>query len=75
MPNANLMFVELKVDGKKFVLIIKLNYKTMPMSLIEENDGIRSIRFINQQILPNKTTAVEEAIIINVEDNILSIII
>ena len=74
MPNANLMFVELKVDGKKFVLIIKLNYKTMPMSLIEENDGIRSIRFINQQILPNKTTAVEEAIIINVEDNILSII-
>ncbi len=40
MPNANLMFVELKVDGKKFVLIIKLNYKTMPMSLIEENDGI-----------------------------------
>ena len=43
----------------------------MPMSLIEENDGIRSIRFINQQILPNKTTAVEEAIIINVEDNIL----
>ena len=46
----------------------------MPMSLIEENDGIRSIRFINQQILPNKTTAVEEAIIINVEDNILSII-
>ena len=57
MPNANLMFVELKVDGKKFVLIIKLNYKTMPMSLIEENDGIRSIRFINQQILPNKTTA------------------
>ena len=74
MPNANLMFVELKVDGKKFVLIIKLNYKTMPMSLIEENDGIRSIRFINQQILPNKTTAVEEAIIINVEDNILSMI-
>ncbi len=58
MPNANLMFVELKVDGKKFVLIIKLNYKIMPMSLIEENDGIRSIRFINQQILPNKTTAV-----------------
>ena len=67
MPNANLMFVELKVDGKKFVLIIKLNYKIMPMSLIEENDGIRSIRFINQQILPNKTTAVEEAIIINIE--------
>ena len=23
MPNANLMFVECKVDGKKFILIIK----------------------------------------------------
>ena len=38
MPNANLMFVECKVDGKKYILIIKLNYKTMPMSLIEENN-------------------------------------
>ena len=74
MPNANLMFVELKVDGKKYILIIKLNYKTMQMSLIEEVDGKQSIRFVNQQILPNKTTAVEEAIIINVEDSILSII-
>lgn len=74
MPNANLMFVKLKVDGKKYILIIKLNYKTMPMSLIEEVDGKQSIRFVNQQILPNKTTAVEEAIIINVEDSILSII-
>ncbi len=74
MPNANLMFVECKVDGKKYILIIKLNYKTMPMSLIEENNGVRSIRFVNQQILPNKTTAVEEAIIINIEDGILSII-
>ena len=74
MPNANLMFVELKVDGKKYILVIKLNYKTIPMSLIEEVDGKQSIRFVNQQILPNKTTAVEEAIIINVEDSILSII-
>lgn len=74
MPNANLMFVECKVDGKKFILIIKLNYKNMPMSLIEENDGVRSIKFVNRQILPNKTTAVEEAIIIDIENNSLSII-
>ena len=59
---------------EKYILVIKLNYKTMPMSLIEEVDGKQSIRFVNQQILPNKTTAVEEAIIINVEDSILSII-
>ena len=46
----------------------------MPMSLIEENDGVRSIKFVNRQILPNKTTAVEEAIIIDIENNSLSII-
>lgn len=74
MPNSNLMFVELKVNGKKFILIIKLNFKKMPMSYIEEIDGKRNIRFVNQQILPNKTAAVEEAIIINIEDNTLSII-
>ena len=55
-------------------MVIKLNYKTMPMSLIEENDGVRSIKFVNRQILPNKTTAVEEAIIIDIENNSLSII-
>ena len=44
------------------------------MSLIEENDGVRSIKFVNRQILPNKTTAVEEAIIIDIENNSLSII-
>ena len=75
MPNANLMFVECKVDGKKFILIIKLNYKTMPMSLIEENDGVHSIRFINQQILPNKTTAVEEAIIIDDKENLRQLLL
>ena len=46
----------------------------MPMSLIEESDGVRSIKFVNRQILPNKTTAVEEAIIIDIENNSLSII-
>ena len=46
----------------------------MTMSLIEENDGVRSIKFVNRQILPNKTTAVEEAIIIDIENNSLSII-
>lgn len=74
MPNANLMFVELKLNGVKYILIIKLNYKMMPMSVIEEIDGKQSIRFVNQQILPNKTSAVEEAIIINVEEKVISII-
>lgn len=74
MPNSNLMFIECKVDGKKFVIIIKLNYKITPVSLMEEVDGKKAIRFINQQSLPPKTSAVEEAILINVDDDMISII-
>ena len=51
-----------------------MNYKTVPISLIEENDGKRSIKFVNRQMLPNKTAAVEEAIIVDIEENTLSII-
>ena len=50
MPNSNLMFVECKVDGKRF------------------------IKFVNRQSLPPKTSAVEEAIIINVDKNTVSLI-
>lgn len=74
MPNSNLMFVECKVDGKKHILIIKLNYKMTPISVIEEEDGKRNIRFINQQVLPSKSLNVDEAIIINLEDEVISFI-
>lgn len=74
MPNSNLMFVECKVDGEKMILIMKLNYKVTPVSIIEEIDGKNSIRFINQQSLPPKTSNVEEAIIINVDKNTISLI-
>ena len=61
MPNANLLFVECKVNGEKMLLIIKLNYKI-------------TIRFSSQQCLPPKSTNVEEAILINIDKNTISLI-
>ena len=49
------------------ILIMKLNYKVTPISIVEEVDGKRFIKFVNRQSLPPKTSAVEEAIIINVD--------
>ena len=74
MPNANIMYVECKVDGVKHIIVIKLNFKITPVSVIEEVDGERQIKFMNQQILPPKSTNVDEAIVINMEDNIISLI-
>lgn len=74
MPNANIMYVECKVDGVKHIIVIKLNFKITPVSVIEEVDGERQIKFMNQQILPPKSTNVDEAIVINVEDNTISLI-
>lgn len=74
MPNSNILFIECKVDGKKYILILKLNYKMVPMSIIEEINGQEVIKFVNRQMLPPKTSSVDEAIIINIEDKQLSII-
>lgn len=74
MPNSNLLFIECKVDGEKMMLIIKINYKLMPISVIEEIEGKQNIRFSMQQCLPAKTAAVEEAIILNLDKNTISLI-
>lgn len=74
MPNANIMYVECKIDGVKHILVIKLNFKITPVSVIEEVDGERQIKFMNQQILPPKSTGVDEAIVIDVENNVISLI-
>ncbi len=74
MPNSNLVFIECKVDGRKHILVLKLNYKIIPVSVIEEVDGKKQIKFVNQQSLPPKTSGVDEAIIIDIEENKLSII-
>lgn len=74
MPNSNLMFIECKVDGEKMIIIIKLNYKVTPVSVIEEVDGKQMIKFVNRQLLPPKTTNVDEAILIIVDQSTVSMI-
>lgn len=74
MPNSNLLFVECKIDGRKHLLVMKLNYKMTPVSIIEEVDGQRVVKIVNRQTLPPKTTAVDDAIIVDVESQKLFII-
>lgn len=74
MPNSNLLFIECKFDGQKHIVMIKLNYKVTPTIKIEENDGKTSLKVVNVQSLPPQGGAVEEAIIINVDQNKLFLI-
>lgn len=70
MPNCNIIFVECKIDGMKHMVIIKLNYKLAPVNLVEEDEkGNKIVRITNRQTVPAKTASVEEAIIVNVEEN------
>lgn len=75
MPNSNILFVECKIDGMKHMAIIKLNYKLAPVNVIEpgENES-KVIRITNRQTIPAKSASVEEAIIVNVENNRVYII-
>lgn len=70
MPNSDLLFVECKIDGVKHVLILKLNYKYQPIHIAE--DEIHKI--VTRQVTPSQGSPVEEAIIIDIENNKLSII-
>ena len=70
MPNSNVLFVDCIKDGEKYVVILKLNYRTIPMSVVEE--GI--VRITKQQVLPTAGAQVDEAIIINTDTNQLYLI-
>lgn len=75
MPNCNILFIECKIDGKKHMAIIKLNYKLAPVNVIEEDEeGNKVVRITNRQTVPTKTAPVEEAIIVNTEENRVFII-
>ncbi len=68
MPNCNILFIECMIDGKKHMAILKLNYKLIPVSVVEEEDGRQVVRITNRQMVPSKGAPVEEAIIVNTED-------
>lgn len=75
MPNSNIIFVECRIDGKECMAILKLNYKLAPVNIVEEDEnGNKVVRITNHQTVPTKTAPVEEAIIVNVEENRVFII-
>ena len=70
MPNCNVMFVDCIKDGEKFVAVLKVNYRMIPMSVVEE--GI--VRITKQQVLPAMGSSVDEAIIVNTDTKQLFLI-
>lgn len=70
MPNCNALFVDCIKNGEKHIVILKLNYRTIPMSIVEEG----TVRITKQQVLPTAGAAVDEAIIINMETKQLFLI-
>lgn len=70
MPNCNVLFVDCFKNGQKYIAIMKLNYRRIPVSVVE--DGV--IRITKQQVLPTQGAAVDEAIIINVDQQQLFLI-
>jgi len=70
MPNCNVLCVDCIKDGQKHIVILKLNYRTIPMSVVEE--GI--VRITKQQVLPTAGSTVDEAIIINTDTKQLYLI-
>ena len=70
MFNSNVAIVDCYKDGQRHIVIMKLNYKYVPVSLIKDDQVI----IINQQVLPTKGSRVEEAIIVNTETDELYLI-
>ena len=63
MPNSNVLFVDCYKNGERSVGALKLNYRYIPMSVIDENN----IRITKKQVLPTMGSPVDEAIIVNVD--------
>lgn len=70
MFNSNVAIIDCYKDGHRHIVIMKLNYKYVPVSLIKDNQVI----ITNQQVLPTKGSRVEEAIIVNTETDELYLI-
>lgn len=70
MPNANLLFMECRVDGQEHLVILKLNYKFAPVMVQEKDEeGHEVMRISSRQMVPSKAQGIEEAIVVNVETN------
>lgn len=63
MPNSNVLFVDCYKNGERYVAALKLNYRYIPMSVIDEEN----IRITKKQVLPTIGSPVDEAIVVNVD--------
>lgn len=70
MPNCNVLFVDGYKNGERFVAVLKLNYRRIPFSVVDEGN----VRIIKKQVLPMQGAAVDEAIIINCDQKQLFLI-
>lgn len=69
MPSSDLVFVKCKVDGKRHIIVMKLNYKPIPVRISQKDEnGNTVMQIAMQESLPSGGSAVDEAIIINVDD-------
>ena len=75
MPNANLLFMDTRVNGEDYMVILKLNYKIAPCMVQEvDEEGHEVMRISQRQSVPSKSQNVEEAICVNTETNQVFII-
>lgn len=70
MPNSNVLFVDCYKNGERFIAVLKLNYRRIPMSVVE--DGV--VRITKQQVLPMMGAPVDEAILFNCDKKQLFLI-
>lgn len=70
MPNSNVLFVDCYKNGEKYIAVLKLNYRRIPMSVVD--DGV--VRITKQQVLPQMGSSVDEAIIVNCDKKQLFLI-
>lgn len=70
MPNCNVLAVDCYKDGERYIAVLKLNYRYIPFSVVEEGN----VRITKKQVLPTQGSAIDEAIVINTETSQLSII-
>ena len=63
MPNSNVLFVDCYKNGERYGAALKLNYRYIPMSVIDEEN----IRITKKQVLPTMGSPVDEAIVVNVD--------
>lgn len=63
MPNCNVMFVDCYKDGQKMIAVLKINYRRIPMCVVEDGN----VRITTSQVLPTQGASVDEAIIVNTD--------